>query len=150
MQLQWVERAFDQLSPAELYAILRLREEVFIVEQTCIYLDADGKDEKSHHVFALNHDGLCMACLRIPAPGVSYREVSIGRVATHSLVRGTGTGLELMRRGMAQVERLYGKVTVRISAQSYLLRFYSSFGFSPVGEEYLEDDIPHTEMLYIP
>ena len=150
MQLQWVERAFDQLSPAELYAILRLRQEVFILEQTCLYLDTDGKDSKSHHVFALNNDGLCMACLRIPAPGVSYREVSIGRVATHSRVRGTGIGMELMRRGMAEAERLYGKVPVRISAQSYLLRFYSSFGFSPVGEEYLEDDIPHTEMLYTP
>jgi ElaA protein len=65
-------------------------------------------------------------------------------------VRGTGIGVELMRRGMAEVERLYGTVPVRISAQSYLLRFYSSFGFSPVGEEYLEDDIPHTEMLYTP
>lgn len=150
MHLNWHLKAFAQLSADELYAILTLRQEVFVVEQNCVYLDTDGKDKKSHHVFSLNKQGLCSACLRIVSPGVSYAEVSIGRVASHESHRGTGHGRELMREGMRAVQTVYGPVPVRISAQSYLLRFYESFGFVQVGEPYMEDEIPHIQMLYTP
>jgi ElaA protein len=150
MPYRWKISAFDGLSPRELHAILALRQDVFIIEQRCLYPDADAKDLLSHHLFSLADSGGCVACLRIIPPGVSYREVSIGRVATAEHERGTGLGQELMRRGMEEVISIYGNVAVRISAQSYLLNFYRSFGFLPEGSEYLEDGIPHTQMLFEP
>ncbi|MFN9800203.1 MAG: GNAT family N-acetyltransferase, partial [Bacteroidota bacterium] len=150
MQLVWTFRSFEAFRPAELHAVLRLRQEVFIIEQQCIYLDADAKDLQSHHLFALDQTGRCQACLRIPAPGVSYDEPSIGRVATHPDVRRLGLGRELMQRGISAVRELYGHSPIRISAQCYLQVFYESFGFLALGHEYPEDGIPHIEMLYTP
>lgn len=124
-----------------------LRIEVFVVEQNCPYQDADGKDLKSSHVFGTNDHGELIACARIVSPGVSYKEVSIGRVATAMTVRGSGSGKELMRKSIKAIEEKFGQVPIRISAQSYLKKFYESFGFVQVGEEYLEDNIPHIEML---
>lgn len=150
MDLIWFLEGWETLSRDRWYAVAQLRCEVFVVEQNCPYQDFDGKDLKSHHLWAEAADGRVHACLRIVAPGVSYDEVSIGRVATSAAVRGSGVGKELMQRGMDAVVALYGLVPVRISAQQYLTRFYTSFGFQTVGEPYLEDDIPHIEMLYTP
>ena len=147
MQIKWSFKAFSQLNLEELYAIMVLRQEVFIVEQDCPYMDADGKDQKSHHLLGYDNDGDLVAYLRLVAPGVSYKEMSFGRIVTSDKVRGKGVGKLLMEEGIKQSELLYGKVTNRISAQSYLIPFYQSFGFKTVGEEYLEDNIPHTEML---
>lgn len=147
MTIQWYHKSFDLLSTQELYALFALRMEVFVVEQNCPYQDADGKDLKSSHVFGVNDKGEVVACSRIVAPGVSYSEVSIGRVATSLSVRGTGVGRELMHNSILAIEEKYGSVAIRISAQSYLKLFYESLGFVKVGEEYFEDNIPHIEML---
>ena len=124
-----------------------LRQEVFVVEQNCPYLDADGKDKHSWHVLGYDENNKLAAYARIVLPGVSYTEVAIGRVITSQQHRRTGAGKELMRETLKAIETIYGKVPVRISAQTYLVKFYFEFGFVSTGKEYLEDDIPHTEML---
>ena len=147
MQIKWDFKSFSELSIDELYAMMVLRQEVFIVEQNCPYMDADGKDQESHHLLGYDADGDLVAHLRLVAPGVSYQEMSFGRIVTSDKVRGKGVGKLLMVEGIKQSELLYGKVANRISAQSHLIPFYQYFGFNSVGEEYLEDDIPHIEML---
>lgn len=146
-QIVWHIKKFHELTPDELYKIMQLRQEVFVMEQNCAYIDADGKDLQSHHLFCLDKNGNINAYARIVAAGVSYKEISFGRIATSSANRGTGLGLQLMDRLISEMEILYGKVGVRISAQSYLKEFYEKFGFEQVSDEYLEDDIPHMEML---
>ena len=147
MQIKWDFKGFSELSIDELYAIMVLRQEGFIVEQDCPYMDADGKDQKSHHLLGYNLEGNLVAYLRLVQPGISYREISFGRIVTSVKVRGKGVGKQLMEEGIRQSELLYGKVANRISAQSYLTPFYKKFNFNSVGKEYLEDNIPHTEML---
>ncbi len=147
MQITWKFKAFNKLTIDELYAMMVIRQEVFILEQDCPYMDADGKDQKSHHLLGYDADGDLVAHLRLVAPGISYTEMSFGRIVTSDKVRGKGVGKQLMQEGIRQGELLYGKQPNRISAQSYLIPFYSTFGFAVVGEEYLEDDIPHTEMV---
>jgi ElaA protein len=146
MKLQWNIKDWSSLTTDELYDILALRIEVFVIEQNCPYQDADGKDKKSRHLFAMNQDGAYVACLRIVQPRVSYEEISIGRVVTSPKLRGTGIGKELMQRAIDIITQ-EGNPPVRISAQSHLQKFYEGFGFVKVSEEYLEDDIPHVEML---
>lgn len=146
MQLQWATREFKDLSSFELYDILKLRQEVFIVEQNCPYLDCDDKDFKSYHVAGRNDEQKLVAYARIVFPGVSYPEVSIGRVVTSPAARRTGQGRFLMEECLKQIEKYYGKVPIRIGAQRYLLKFYESYGFIPL-EDYIEDGIPHTIML---
>ncbi len=124
-----------------------LRQEVFVVEQNCPYLDADGKDQHSWHLLGYDENMKLAAYARIVFPGVSYHEVAIGRVVSSQTHRRTGAGKELMRESLKAIEKIYGKVPVRISAQTYLVKFYSEFGFVSTGKEYLEDDIPHTEMM---
>jgi ElaA protein len=150
VKLTWHCRHFTGLSAAELYGILRLRTEVFILEQHCLYQDVDGKDVKCFHLFAANENKEVMAYARILPHRVSYDEVSVGRVVTSPKVRGTGAGRELMKRTMEFIKKEFNDPAVRISAQSYLIRFYSGLGFKTAGEEYMEDDIPHTQMLYTP
>ncbi len=150
MDLTWFLEGWDKLSLDRWYAVAKLRCEVFVVEQNCPYQDFDGKDQQSLHLWAEGPNGVVHAYLRIVAPGISYDEVSIGRVATSAAVRGTGAGKDLMRRGIDAVRQRYGEVSIRISAQQYLTRFYNDFGFQTVGEPYLEDDIPHIEMLFTP
>lgn len=150
MKLHWVLEDWKSMPLDRWYRISRLRCAVFVVEQNCPYQDFDEKDFRSHHLWAEDATGEVHAYLRVVAPGVSYNEVSIGRVVTSHTMRGNGLGKELMQRGMAAVSEEYGRVPVRISAQHYLTRFYESFGFISVGEPYLEDDIPHIEMLYTP
>jgi ElaA protein len=141
VELHWHERAFAELSAAELYAIIELRERVFIVEQTCAYLDADGLDPVSRHLWCTGE--AIRAYLRIVPPGAKFDEVSLGRIVTAPEARGTGLGRVLVQRGLAAV----GAVPVRISAQAHLERFYGELGFRRVSELYLEDGIPHIDML---
>jgi ElaA protein len=146
----WQCKPFHELRPAELHRVLALRCAVFIVEQNCPYNDPDHKDEHSLHVMGWQADEL-VAVARIVAPGISYDEVSVGRVATAGSVRRTGLGRELMRKTMEFIRQHFGVVPVRISAQSYLQKFYEDFDFHRTPrEEYSEDDIPHVEMLYRP
>jgi ElaA protein len=144
--LTWVFKPFAELTLEELYAIMRLRQEVFIVEQNCPYLDADGKDLKSHHLMGYVNNNL-VAYSRIVKPGVSYDEVSIGRVVSSTQHRGLAYGRQLMVESIRQIETLYGTVPIRIGAQQYLQKFYESFGFVREGEPYMEDGIPHIIML---
>lgn len=146
MNLSWICKTFNELTADEMYTILCVRQEVFVLEQECLYLDADGKDRKSHHLIGYNN-GEVVAYARIVEPAVSYSEVSIGRILTTKDARRTGAGIDLMNQALAKIEELYGKVSVRISAQSYLKDFYQKFDFQPTGKEYLEDEIPHMEML---
>lgn len=146
MKFRWECKSFNDLSADQMYTILCVRQEVFVLEQECLYLDADGKDRKSFHLMGFDGDEM-VAYARIVEPGVSYDEVSMGRILTTKNARGTGAGIELMEEGLREIESLYGKVPVRISAQTYLLKFYQKFGFESTGKEYLEDEIPHTEML---
>jgi ElaA protein len=144
--MRWVLRDFEALTGAEVYAILRLRQEVFVVEQACAYLDADGLDAKAAHLFAVDDAGEAVACARIFAPGVKHEAAVIGRVVTSGSVRRTGIGRELMRRSIAAIEERHGKVPIWLGAQKYLERFYGSFGFVRDGEDYDEDGIPHLPM----
>ena len=144
--MQWILKKFDELSGAELYAILQLRNEVFVVEQNCVYQDLDNKDQLSHHLMGWQNEKL-VAYTRIVQPGISYEEPSIGRVVTSPAVRRSGLGKELMEKTLDELYKLYGNIRVRIGAQLYLLEFYRSLGFEVVGDIYLEDGIEHTEMV---
>jgi ElaA protein len=145
--LRWHDRTFGALSVAELYAILALRERVFVAEQRCPYVDADGHDQVARHLWAevAPPDGAAVihAYLRILPPGEKFPELSIGRVVIAPEARGTGLGRELVRRGLAAV----GAAAVRIGAQAHLEKFYRELGFRCASEPYLEDGIPHIEML---
>lgn len=146
--LRWRWCAFDALNVHELQNIYMARQQVFSIEQQCIYLDADGCDEQSHHLAAWHPDHrVPLAYARIVAPGVKYAEPSIGRVITTEAARGSGLGRELVRRAIEGCREVYPRDGIRISAQSRLEAFYAGFGFVIVGERYMEDGIPHTEML---
>ena len=145
LKLQWDLKSFDALSNHELYEVLRLRNEVFIVEQNCIFQDLDSKDQKCHHLLG-TQDGILMAYSRIVPPGLSYTEPSIGRILTSPGGRGKMYGMELMERSIAALEEMYGKSIIRIGAQLYLKKFYESFHFRQSGEIYDEDGISHIEM----
>lgn len=143
--VNWSIKRFDELTLDELYNILQLRTQVFIVEQNCVYNDPDGKDQSAWHLMAIEDDKLA-AYTRILPPGVSYDSPAIGRVVTSSSKRRSGLGKEIMRRSIETCEKLFGKTSITLSAQVYLQRFYESLGFIVVGEEYLEDGIPHIKM----
>lgn len=141
---------FAKLSLQELYDSMALRQEVFVVEQDCPYLDADGKDAAGQHLLGYDDRGQLIAYARLLPPGISYPGyASIGRVVTSPGARRTGAGKQLMRESIDWCGRLYRETPIKISAQVYLLRFYESFGFQKVGEEYLEDDIPHVGMVLV-
>lgn len=141
-------RFFAELSVEELYAIWKLRNQVFIVEQTCAYLDADDKDLKAYHLMGYIMPEMQMVCYtRLLAPGTSYAEMSIGRVVVHPNFRGIGLGKMLMQKSIATIQAIYGDGPIRIGAQLYLKQFYESFGFRVCSEVYLEDNIPHVHMM---
>ncbi|MFT3980000.1 MAG: GNAT family N-acetyltransferase [Ferruginibacter sp.] len=145
--ITWSCKKFTALTAPELYTILRLRSEVFVVEQNCVYLDPDGKDAKALHLCGwLNNEHL-VAYARLLPPGISYSEASIGRVVTAAAHRKDGYGRILMRKAVENCLSLFGPSNIRIGAQQYLVKFYSEFGFQAVSEPYLEDGIPHVEML---
>jgi len=142
--MEFNSKPFDQLSLDELYEILQVRVAVFVVEQNCPYQEIDGKDRECHHLF-YRMDGKIQAYLRVVPPGISYPEASIGRVLT--VTRGGGLGKKMMQEGIRLARELYPSVNLRIGAQVYAKGFYEQFGFRQCSEEYLEDEIPHIEML---
>jgi ElaA protein len=146
--MNWICKYFEKLSLKELYEIGRLRQEVFVLEQNCPYVDFDGKDLYCYHLMAFDESNRLVAYSRIVPKGVSYDDyISIGRVITSGLVRKSGLGRILMQESISACEKLFGKSDIKISAQTYLLKFYQSLDFESTGKEYLEDDIPHTEMI---
>ncbi len=147
--ISWQVKTFDSLTPHELYAILRLRSEVFVVEQNCVFQDMDNKDQSCYHLMGWK-DGLLIAYTRLVPPGVSYEEVSIGRVVTSSAARRSGAGKILIQRSIDELEKLYGKSIIRIGAQLYLKKFYETFGFKQTGDVYDEDGIDHIHMIRKP
>lgn len=142
----WHLKPFDALTTKELYAILYERTNVFVVEQNCPYLEVDGKDEASYHLFK-EEDGVIVAYLRILPPGVSYEQASLGRVLVKQTYRGQGIAQQLVQKGIDFVHTSLGEKTIKIQAQAYLRDFYGSFGFEAISDVYLEDDIPHIDML---
>jgi ElaA protein len=146
--INWTCKPFTELTPDELYAILRLRSEVFVVEQNCVFLDMDNKDQKCHHLMGWRDKEL-LGYSRIIRAGISYVESSIGRVVTSPAARRLGVGRALLQTSIDTLYRLYGKQPIRIGAQCYLLKFYEAFGFVQKGEIYLEDGIEHIEMLLL-
>jgi ElaA protein len=147
-QLHWVNKLFNELSTKELYQVLQLREEVFIIEQSCIYLDLDQKDFHSLHVMGYlpNSDEL-VAYARLVQPGISYEEPSIGRVLTSKKHRDKRYGKELLSTCLSIMQQEYPQHSIKISAQTYLIAFYQQFGFKTIGSPYDEDGIEHIEML---
>ncbi len=143
----WHYKAFDELTSKELYKIIQLRNDVFVIEQDCIYQDCDDKDLVCGHLWATIENDI-VAYARIVPKGISYEnEPSIGRVISNQQFRGQNFGKQLMKNAIQVIENQFQTSVIRISAQAYLNDFYSSFGFQQVSEEYLEDNIPHIEML---
>ena len=138
-------KKFSDLTPHELYAILRLRSEVFVVEQNCVFQDMDNKDQDSYHLMGWENNSLA-GYTRLVPPGVCYEFPSIGRVVSSPGARKTGIGKILMSKSIEEAARLFGKNSIRIGAQIYLKKFYESFGFEQSSDIYDEDGIDHIEM----
>ncbi len=146
MPLTQICKAFEDLSPYEVYDMLRLRSDVFVVEQACVFLDQDNKDQHCAHILLYDAHELVATARLVPA-GLSYPDaMSIGRIVTSSKVRGTGIGKKLLDIAIAACYQLYGTGTIKIGAQLYAKKFYENFGFVQSGEVYDEDGIAHMEM----
>jgi ElaA protein len=145
--IHWQCCQFSELSAIQLYAILQARSAVFVVEQNCPYLDMDNVDQSCLHLIAWTAQQEVAAYLRIVPPSLKFDEASLGRVITTQIGRGAGLGKQLLQRGIAACQNAYPKSAIRIAAQAYLEKFYQSFGFVTVSDQYLEDDIPHIDML---
>jgi len=145
MTIDWKLKLFNELSPDELYAIIRLRNEVFVVEQNCVFQDADNKDQSSYHVMGWKENELLAYSRLVPA-GISYSEPSIGRVVTSPIVRSLGLGTKLMEHSIYLLHEKWGKLNIKIGAQLYLEQVYNSLGFQRTSEIYMEDGIEHIEM----
>lgn len=145
--MEWIIKKFDELKAKDIYNILAIRNEVFIVEQDCVYMDCDYKDFNSYHLF-LEQNGEIVAYLRVLEKGVSFDQISIGRVAVKKDFRGKGLSREMMLKAINFIENDLKETSIKIQAQSYLINFYTSLGFKPISDEYLEDNIPHIDMIY--
>lgn len=146
-ELRWRTSDFESLGPFGLYRLLRARISVFVVEQDCPYQDLDCLDDRATHLWAETSEGEILAYARVLPPGVSYAEASIGRVLTTRIGRARGLGRTLMQRALAECASRFPGTGIRISAQEYLLAFYTGLGFETIRGPYLEDGIPHLEML---
>jgi ElaA protein len=146
MQIDWTLKKFSELTPYEVYQILQLRNEVFVVEQNCVFQDADDKDQESYHLQGC-WEGKLVAYTRIVPPGVIYEEASIGRVITSPSIRKKSAGKQLMEKSIEALYSVCGIGPIKIGAQLYLRNFYQSFGFVQISDAYLEDGIPHIYML---
>ena len=149
MKIEWQLKKFSELTSFELYAIIQLRNEVFVVEQNCAFQDADGKDYDSLHFMGFAGEKL-VAYTRLVPPGLIYEQPSIGRVVTSPSARGSGAGKELMRHSIAIVKEHFGPKEIKIGAQLYLKKFYESLGFEQCSEVYIEDGIDHIYMMRKP
>jgi ElaA protein len=145
LSIDWQFAPFAKLSPRQIHDLYRLRVEVFVVEQDCVFQDVDGLDPKCWHLLGYSGDELVAYCRFIP-PGVKYEEPSIGRVITAAPVRGTGAGRVLMSEAMQRAHKLWPGMPIRIGAQARLERFYNEFGFTKSSDPYDEDGIVHIEM----
>ena len=145
MTIQWVTKKFEALSVVELYQILRLRSEIFVVEQNCVYQDLDNKDQKALHLFG-EYDGKIIAYSRLFKAGDYFDCTSIGRVVVDENYRDKKFGHDLIKQGIAEIRNHFNEENITISAQLYLKKFYELHGFIQTSEMYLEDDIPHIEM----
>lgn len=145
--MEWFVKSFQQLTVEELYAILKARLDVFVVEQTCPYPEIDDKDQVSLHLFAMEH-GEVTAYARLLPEGVSYEDPSIGRVLVAKRLRNTGTGRKLMEESIRVMREKWDVRNIKIQAQDYARAFYASFGFIAISEVYPEDNIPHVDMRW--
>lgn len=151
MNLNWQIKPYHDLSLNEFHDIIALRLQAFVVEQNCAYLDLDGKDKKCYHLLCRDGKGNVVATARILPPGLAYKEdAAIGRVVTMEEIRGKGIGHELMDKCVEYCIAEFGTTPIRISAQKHLEKYYNGHLFVTTGKEYLEDGIPHVEMLYTP
>ena len=146
-EIKWIYKPFNELSVSELYNILKLRSEIFVVEQNCVYLDTDDKDQASFHLCGWLNNNL-VAYSRILPPGIAFKEASIGRVSTAPSYRKNGAGRRLMEKAIDITLNQFQGAGIQIGAQLYLNKFYSSLGFYQIGEGYIEDGIPHIHMLF--
>lgn len=145
--MRWEFKSFSDLNIHELYAILALRSEVFVVEQDCVYQDADGLDQAAYHLCVW--DGAHLAAyLRVLPANTRFRDVSIGRIIVQSKYRGRALGKQIIEKALASINERFGTVPVQISAQCYLANFYAGIGFTVIGEAYDEDGIPHINMVH--
>ena len=145
MPIKWVKKKFEALSVVELYQILRLRSEIFVVEQNCVYQDLDNKDQKALHLFG-EFEGKIIAYSRLFKAGDYFECSSIGRVVVDKNYRDKKFGHELIKQGISEIRNHFNEENITISAQLYLKKFYETHGFIQTSEMYLEDDIPHIEM----
>jgi ElaA protein len=145
MEIRWKIKPFETLTTNELYDILRLRSEIFVVEQNCVYLDLDGKDKLALHLFG-EFEGKIVAYSRLFRPGITFDNASIGRVVVDVTYRDRKWGHDLMHEAIGGIQSLFGESKITIGAQLYLKKFYESHGFVQTSQMYLEDDIPHIEM----
>ena len=139
-------KKFNELSLEELYSILQLRSKVFVVEQNCVYQDLDGKDQRALHIIGTKNKHV-VAYARIFKSGDYFKEASIGRVVVKESQRKLDYGITILKASIAAVEQNFNETKIHVSAQKYLLNFYNSLGFEQIGEEYLEDGIPHIGMV---
>lgn len=146
MEIIWKIKRFDELTTPELYSLLRLREQVFIIEQTSVYPDLDNKDQKAVHISGFFKDEL-VAYSRIFKSGDYFDTASIGRVVTDKSYRNLKLGQQLMQLSIKEVKNQFNEDCITISAQCYLIGFYENLGFQSIGERYLEDGIPHIRMI---
>ena len=144
--LQLETKTFQELTISELYQILQLRSEVFVVEQNCVYQDIDGKDEKALHILG-KKEGKIVAYIRCFAPKIYFEEAAIGRVVVKETERKFGYGHQILKASIEEIQQRYQTTTIKLSAQQYLTYFYETHNFKQIGEGYLEDGIPHIAML---
>ncbi len=153
MAITWQLCPFEQLTTTQLYAILTLRQQVFVVEQQCVYQDCDGQDKNARHLFGWDdgyEQSALVAYLRIRPPEKEGDSPAIGRIVIHPEMRGKGLGKEIMARCLRAIDEMYPNSVVTLSAQQYLIRFYEYFGFYIASEGYDEDGIPHIRMIRNP
>ena len=147
MTLRWTWQRWSELTPDTLYALLRLRSAIFVVEQNCVFSDMDGRDPACEHLCGWDEAGALTAYLRLVPPGVRTPEVSLGRVVVAAAARGRGLGRAVMEEGLRGCAQRYPGKPVKVSAQQHLEEFYRSLGFRTVGDAYMEDGIPHVDMI---
>jgi ElaA protein len=145
--MQWILKKFHDLTVDEFHDILQLRINIFVVEQNCPYPELDDRDKIAFHFFGINKENKIIAYTRIFKPGDYYEEAAFGRVAVHQDYRNQKIGFQLVEQTIIEIHKLFGNINIKIGAQTYLNNFYQSFGFHQVGDDYIEDGIPHIHML---